>query len=89
MPLRSDDCDIRDVVMNMNLGGNGDYYLTLTEYPNEKLQNGSETFKQIHYRMAMSGGFASRHPNVREAFVKLYRAMEEAGLNEFPNGPSE
>jgi hypothetical protein len=39
--------------------------------------------------MAMSGGFASRYPDVREAFVKLYRAMEEAGLNEFPSGPSE
>lgn len=89
MPLRTDDCDIRDVQMNTSSGGNGDYYLTLTEYPNEKLQNGSKTFKQIHYRMAMSGGFASRHPEVREAFVNLYRAMQKAGFNEYPTGPSQ
>jgi hypothetical protein len=89
MALRTDDCDINDVLFNMGMGGNGDFYITLTEYPNDKLSRGSETFKQINYRMAMSGGFASRYPDVREAFVKLYRVMEEAGLNEFPSGPSE
>ena len=45
MALRTDDCDLRDVFINMGSGGNGDYYITLTEYPNEKLSNGSKVFK--------------------------------------------
>lgn len=89
MSLRTDDCDIRDVLINMDSGGNGDYYLTLTEYPNPKLANGAKEFKQIHYRMSMSGGFANKFPDVKDAFVKLFRAMQDAGLNEYPSGPSK
>ena len=89
MSLRTDDCDIRDVQMNMDSGGNGDYYLTLTEYPNPKLTNGAAEFKQINFRMSMSGGFAKNFPDVRDAFVQLFRAMQEAGLNEYPSGPSQ
>lgn len=89
MALRTDDCDLRDVHFNMGSGSNGDYYITLTEYPNEKTPYGSKTFKQIHYRMATSGGFAKDHPKVRECVAALFRAMEEAGLNEFSAGPSQ
>ncbi|MEI6352896.1 MAG: hypothetical protein WCO35_03100 [Candidatus Nomurabacteria bacterium] len=89
MPLRTDDCDLRDVSFNMSHGGNGDFYATLTEYPNDELPSGAKEFKQIHYRMSMSGGFATRYPEVKNAFVALYRAMEAAGLNEFPSGPSK
>ena len=89
MALRTDDCDLRDVLMNMSTGGNGDRYLTLTEYPHPELVSGAKEFKQIHFRMSMSGGFARKFPDVRDAFVKLCRAMEEAGLNEFPSGPSQ
>ena len=84
MALKTDDCDIREVYLQTMAGGNGDYYITLYEYPNEECSNGSDSFHMINYRMAMSGGFTSRYPKVREAFVALYRAMEEYGLNEHP-----
>lgn len=84
MALQTDDCDIRDVRMQMLFGGNGDYYLTLFEYPKPESTLGSDQFKMINYRMAMSGGFASQYPEVKKAFVELYRAMEAAGLNHHP-----
>jgi hypothetical protein len=80
MALITDDIDIRNVQMQTAVGNNGDYYLSLFEYPKTEFQK----FKCIHYRMSMSGGFASHHPKVREAFVSLYRAMQEAGMNEPP-----
>lgn len=84
MAIKTDDCDIRDVRMQTAMGGNGDYYISLYEYPCEDCSMGSDVFKVIHYRMAMSGGFTHRYPEVREAFVALYRAMEKAGLNQHP-----
>ena len=85
MALRTDDCDIRDVRFHMDHGGNGDFYINLTEYPALELTSGNENFKSINYRMAMSGGVTSHYPEVREAFVALFRAMEKAGLNDYPN----
>ena len=84
MAIKTDDCDIREVYMQTMVGGNGDYYINLYEYPNEKCSNGSDTFKMINYRMAMSGGQTDEFPEVRNAFVALFRAMEKAGLNEHP-----
>jgi hypothetical protein len=84
MAILTDDCDIREVYLQTSHGGNGDFYLSLYEYPNEKCSNSSGKFHMINYRMAMSGGFTSKHPEVREAFVALFRAMEKAGLNEHP-----
>jgi hypothetical protein len=81
MAIKTDDCDIRDVRFYMTLGGNGDYYLTLIEYPMPESTMGSDVFKIIDYRMAMSGGFTHRYYEVREAFVNLYRVMEKYGLN--------
>ncbi len=83
MALETDDCDIRDVHFNMYMGGNGDYYINLFEYPTET--GYCNQFKHINYRMAMSGGFAKHHTEVKLAFVALYRAMEAAGLNDFPD----
>lgn len=85
MAILTDDCDIRDVHMQTLMGGNGDYYITLYEYPSESC----ESFRMISYRMAMSGGGTHKYPEVREAFVALYRAMEAAGLNEFPDGGNQ
>ncbi len=84
MALLTDDCDLRDVRFYMDVGGNGDYYINLLEYPKPDSSSGSDKFKMINYRMAMSGGATSHHPEVREAFVALYRAMEKAGLNKHP-----
>lgn len=80
MAIKTDDCDIRDVHLQTWHGGNGDYYITLYEYPTEACKD----FHMISYRMAMSGGFTHKYPEVREAMVALYRAMESAGLNEHP-----
>ena len=84
MAIKTDDCDIRDVRFYMTLGGNGDYYLTLIEYPMPEGFVGSDHFKIIDYRMAMSGGNTHNYFEVREAFVNLYRAMEKHGLNKHP-----
>lgn len=81
MALKTDDCDIRDVYFQMMVGGNGDYYISLYEYPKP---DSDDEFKLVNYRMAMSGGFTTNHPEVRTAFVNLFRAMEEAGLNKHP-----
>jgi hypothetical protein len=89
MALKTDDCDIREVYMQTLFGGNGDYYIVLYEYPNKECSNSGDEFKVINYRMAMSGGFTSRHPEVREAFVALFRAMEKSGLNEHPTDRRE
>lgn len=85
MAILTDDCDIREVYLQTMAGGNGDYYINLYEYPNEKTSGVCDKFHMINYRMAMSGGATHRHPEVREALVALYRAMEQAGLNEFPD----
>ncbi len=82
MALKTDDCDIRDVYMQTMHGGNGDYYINLYEYPKEG--GFCKESVSISYRMAMSGGATSNHSRVRMALVELFRAMEEAGLNEFP-----
>lgn len=80
MSLKSDDCDVRDVDMTTCCGGNGDYYILLTEYISENCSS----FHSIGFRMAMSGGFTRKYPEVRETFIAFHRAMEAAGLNEYP-----
>jgi hypothetical protein len=84
MAIKTDDCDISEVYIQTTHGNNGDYYLNLYEYPNENTSGICNKFHKINYRMAMSGGFTSRYPEVRKAFVALFRAMEEAGLNKHP-----
>lgn len=70
MPLKTDDEDIRDVRMWMEVGGNGDYYLNLYEKDKNLL---------IDFRCCMSGG--NSPTRVKLAFVELYRALEEHNLN--------
>jgi len=84
MSLITDDCDIRNVHFFMEHGGNGDYYITLIEYPMPDSPKINDKLKVINYRMAMSGGATSHHHEVRMAFAALYRAMESAGLNKHP-----
>jgi hypothetical protein len=84
MALLTDDQDIREVHFFMEAGNNGDFYLNLIEYPNPKCKQSAKEMKAVNFRMAMSGGNASHHHEVRMAFVALYRAMEEAGLNLHP-----
>lgn len=84
MALKTDDCDLRDVKFYTSLGGNGDYYITLLEYPKPESSQGSDEFKIINYRMAMSGGQTTSYSEVRNAMAELFRAMEKAGLNKHP-----
>lgn len=67
--LLTDDMDIRDTKLSMDIGGNGDYYLKLTETKSGKKVS-------LDFRMAMSGGNAS--PEVKHAFVELYKALDSS-----------
>lgn len=64
--LLTDDMDIRDTRLSMDVGGNGDYYLNLTETKRGKVVN-------ISTRIATSGGNAS--PDVLRAISSLYKAL--------------
>jgi hypothetical protein len=76
MALLTDDCDITDCHFWMEWGGNGDPYIILME--------NTPKFKKLSFRFAMSGGNTNRHERVRKAVIELYRAMEEAKLNNHP-----
>lgn len=82
MAILTDDCDINDAHMFMLHGGNGDYYIMLKQ---NKDATFGDKFKQIGIRFAMSGGCISKYPAVAKAIWELYRAMEEAGLNDPDN----
>lgn len=82
MALQTDDCDIRDVRMFMQVGGNGDYYINLIEYPKDYPDNQKGIVQRLNMRVAMSGGNAPHE--VKMAFVALYRTMEAAKLNNHP-----
>lgn len=82
MAILTDDCDINDAAMYMLAGGNGDYYICMKQ---SKDKNGKDGFKSMGVRFAMSGGCISRYPKVAKAIWELYRAMEEAGLNDPDN----
>jgi hypothetical protein len=76
--LLTDDMDIRDTVLGVDVGGNGDYYLSLTETKNGKVV-------RLDTRIAMRGGNAT--PEARKAIADLYRALRSdvsdghSGLN--------
>lgn len=63
--LLSDDCET-DVELNIQIGGNGDYYLSLFESKE----------KRLDFRFAMSGG-NSVNQKARKAFLLLYEALNE------------
>jgi len=65
--LLTDDMDIRDTTLSMDVGGNGDYYLTLKETTRGKKV-------RLDTRIAMSGGNAT--PEVKKAIANLYKALQ-------------
>ncbi len=77
MALLTDDCDMNENKLQTLFGGNGDYYITIW-WVDEKGFNQSKTV-----RIAMSGGNAPSE--VKIAASKLHWAMEDAGLNEYPD----
>lgn len=74
MALLTDDCDLNETYMRTMLGGNGDYYIELRDKKDG-------LFESKCIRISTSGGNAPI--NVKIAVANLYRAMEEAGLNEY------
>lgn len=68
MELITDDMDIRDTTLDVQYGGNGDYYVILKETVN------GDVIK-LETRIAMSGGVASTR--VKLAIAELYRALNE------------
>lgn len=81
MALLTDDCDLRDTTFWMEHGGNGDFYINLMQFNDYMM---GEKFQKLNFRFAMSGGNTQRHDRVRSAIIELYRALEEAGLNNHP-----
>lgn len=83
MALKTDDIDIRDVRMHIDLGGNGDYYLTLTEFGKTMFNREGKLVEQndvSSIRISTSGGFAPT--DVKIAIAELFRALEKNKLNE-------
>lgn len=76
MALKSDDSDLTKTWLRTTLGGNGDYYIEMI-WENE---DGIRDSRAV--RVSTSGGY-TRDVNVRIAVAELWRAMENAGLNEF------
>jgi hypothetical protein len=64
--LLTDDCDMRDTKLSMFVGGNGDYYLQLTESKGDDIIS-------LCTRISMSGGIASI--DTKLAIANLYRAL--------------
>ncbi len=83
MALKTDDIDISDVRMHIDLGGNGDYYLTLTEFKKTMFDEEGKLIKQndvTNIRISTSGGSAPTE--VKIAIAELFRALEKNNLNE-------
>jgi len=77
MALKDNDYLENNISLRTNQGGNGDYYLELW-YKDEKGMN-----QAIPFRACMSGGYI-KSPRLKIAFAELHRAMEEEGLNDYP-----
>jgi uncharacterized protein YfaS (alpha-2-macroglobulin family) len=68
MKLLTDDMDIRDTELDVYVGGNGDYYIELTETKRGEIV-------RISTRISMSGGNASTETKL--AVANLYRALNK------------
>lgn len=69
MVLLTDDCDFDDTILDIFVGGNVDYYLSL------KQTNLEGKIIKIDFRVAMSGGNASTRTKL--AIAELYRSLNE------------
>lgn len=76
MALLTDDCDLNNNSLRMELGGNVDYYIQIWWIDEEGLNQ----FKSV--RISTSGGHSKT--NVKCAVAELYRAMESENMNEYP-----
>jgi hypothetical protein len=75
MALKSDDSDIIKSWLTVQLGGNGDYYVTV-------IQERDDIKESATVRISTSGGNAPS--DVKCAVADLFRAMNKNSLNEFP-----
>jgi hypothetical protein len=86
MAIKSDDSDMRPAWFSVELGGNGDYYLTTVEKKDVFNHKGElenlNVVSSVRVGGYHSGGIAPLE--VRLAVAALYRALEQAGLNEHP-----
>lgn len=76
MSLLTDDQDIRHVRMNIELGGNGDYYINLYHFEKDAFNKEGKLVQQnevMSIRISTSGG-NSKH-EVKMAIAALYRAL--------------
>lgn len=77
MALKDNDYLENGTTFRTAVGGNGDYYLEIWS----KDKNGDNI--SLPFRACMSGGYI-KSVRLKIAFAELYRAMEEAGMNEYP-----
>lgn len=77
MALKDTDYFENGISLVTIMGGNGDYYLQLWH----KDENGMN--QMIGFRACMSGGHI-KSSRLKIAFAELHRAMEEEGLNDYP-----
>jgi hypothetical protein len=76
MALKSDDSDIRKSWLRTMLGGNGDFYIEIITENEDGIRD------SMCVRVSTSGGY-TRDTDVKIAVAELFRAMENAGLNNF------
>jgi len=83
MSLKTDDIDIRDVRLWLELGGNGDYYINLMQVGKSLFNHTGKLFRlntTISTRISTSGGNAPSE--IKLAVADLYRLFEKHGLNQ-------
>jgi hypothetical protein len=68
MPLLTDDMDIRDTTLDVWVGGNGDYYLSLRETRKGQVI-------RIDTRISTNGGNATAQTKL--AIAELYASLHE------------
>ncbi len=80
MAIKSDDSDLEKTWLRTMFGGNGDLYVVVIHEDKKGLKHSKAV------RVSTSGGYSKEHTRVKNAIAELIRAMENANLNEFPDG---
>ena len=79
MAIKSDDSDIRAAWLYTEVGGNGDYYITIVE---EKQHHERKALVKVSSSIRITTHGNRYHPDVVKAVANLYRVLEEHRLNE-------
>lgn len=81
--LITDDCDISSNGFLIEYGGNGDYYLGIGVF------NQQREYEYHWVKMCGAGGGGIANIRVKLAVAELYRALNEQGINHRHNNQQE